>query len=177
MTVRLGAVFALLVSCCSSGGLYVKEIQSGRHLNVARAVAPEVFFQKRMENRVRKANVGNWEILLEDAEYVYFGYPVFARLLSDDRIVQDLFKVETKGLTNFFPGYRTVTGALIKPAIYARITQAGMPACSLLPREQWTFQILNGVLIARVPCQGGARYTVTLDATSGAITKAAFTGP
>ena len=102
--------------------LNVNRIKKGENLEKAAEVSVSQFFQNRIHNKIKKANVGNWEIFYEDSEWVYYGYPVFQfSLFSNSRTIDSLYKVKLSSLTNEFPGFKTITGIEIRNGLYNRL--------------------------------------------------------
>lgn len=82
------------------------------------------FFYRRMNNRVRKAPVGNWLVLHEDEGYVYVGYPSFRGLIDDRREIAELFRTSKAELKAQFPGWREIDGISLQEALYKALGQA-----------------------------------------------------
>lgn len=72
------------------------------------------FFAYRMQNKLRKAEVGNWLILHQDPEYVYLGYPSFVGLFDERREIETLYQVSKIELEAEFPGWQEIDGAKIR---------------------------------------------------------------
>lgn len=90
----------------------------------AQEISVEDFFARRMANRVRKAPVGNWMVLYEDAEFVYIGYPRFRGLLDNKREIEGLFRTSRKALDAHFPGWKQIDGESVREALYLLFKQA-----------------------------------------------------
>jgi hypothetical protein len=101
--------------------LIVEEIQKGDKLEQANEVDIHFFFNKRMQNKPRKANVGTWEILYKDNDWIYFGYPKFSSIFSPTRLIESLFKVSRSELDNKFPEYENIQGMQVRMKLYDAI--------------------------------------------------------
>jgi hypothetical protein len=102
----------LFFSCGKT--IYVHDVQSGRKVDRAHEIDVNHFFSLRMENKLRKINVGNWDILLETDEYVYIGKPRVKNLFSEKRIIDTLYKIRTPDLRTQLPKFKDVEGFKIK---------------------------------------------------------------
>jgi len=101
----------------------VEKIEQGQLLDKATEVDVPFFFNRWIQKRPRKALVGTCFILYEDQEAVYFGYPVFARLFSNKRIVQEFYKVLKKNLKTTFPNYKKQEGNRIRLRLHELIAE------------------------------------------------------
>lgn len=65
-----------------------------RHLLYATETSVDIFLQRMLRQKPRKARgIGNWFVLEQDEAFLYYGYPVWQHLLSEERVVQTLYKV------------------------------------------------------------------------------------
>lgn len=117
-------LFLTLTACSPwQKGYFVEEVPHRQEWqSQAQTVSVQTFFESRMLNRLRKAQVGNWLILYEDAEYVYFGYPRFAGLFDDRRLVENLMRVSLSDLNNRFPGWKNIDGIWVREQLLAKFT-------------------------------------------------------
>lgn len=84
----------------------VKQIQKGRHLDKAIPKTVDNFMNKRMKNPIRKALVGIYLVFFEDEDYIYWGKPVFQRLFSDKRVVDEFYKTPKADVLESYPEYQ-----------------------------------------------------------------------
>jgi hypothetical protein len=76
-----------------------------------------------MTNRPRKAAVGSYMILFSDAEWVYWGYPVFYwNLFSSRRVLKEYYKTGRSDLEKKFPEYSKYQGYDLRLRIHAEVT-------------------------------------------------------
>lgn len=101
----------------------VEKIEAGKLLDKATIVDVPFFFNRWIQKRPRKALVGTCFILYEDQEAVYFGYPIFARLFSNKRTVQEFYKVLKKNLKTTFPNYKKQEGNTIRLRLHQLIVE------------------------------------------------------
>lgn len=112
----------VIAPACGGGGTDATVIQRGSELANARQSSVDEFFQRRIHNQVRKANVGYWVILFQDEEWVYYGRPRFRfAIFFEQRVVDDLYRVRRRELARDFPGYRLITGLEMRPYLYPSI--------------------------------------------------------
>jgi len=139
------------VFCCRSSEISVNEVQ--KYAKAGHAIKSDVneFFDRRMKNKPRKALVGNWEILYEDEESLYYGYPRFKRIFSDERVVEKVYFLPVKDLEEQFPPFRKLTGAELRLKIYSNIADYRKSKSERLPftlaSNDW-FAVLNEKTIA-----------------------------
>lgn len=110
------ALTAMLSACTPwQHGFQVEEVPLKQEWqSQAQSVDVRQFFAYRMQNRLRKALVGNWLILHEDAQFVYFGYPRFAGLFDDRRMVEVLYRVALGELNTAFPAWKSLDGMAVQ---------------------------------------------------------------
>lgn len=108
--------FLFLIQC---SGLKVKDIKEGKYLQQAIEISVEDFFQKRMQNSIKKIIGHNWDILLETKDYVYIGYTKGSSY--DDLYVEKLYKTLKNPLLEKFPSYSRYQGYQIKNVAYRAI--------------------------------------------------------
>lgn len=161
--------FLFLLSCAGTAQMNVAEIESGHGLERARESSVAEFFERRMSNKPRKANVGSWEILHTTDDFVYYGYPVFASLLSGARGVEILYRVDRKALSTGFPGYAQVTGLQIKSALFDALQNEN---CELRDvQAHWKTKLEKDRIIVAISCVNRpARYRAEFSSTDGSIT-------
>jgi len=111
----------MFLSC--SKKIYVDDILIGKNLNQAKEISLNDFFSKRMQNKIRKINVGNWDILYQNTDFVYIGYPYLKSIFSGKRIIDTLYKINTEVLNLGLPNYKNIEGFLIQQKIYEIINQ------------------------------------------------------
>ncbi len=113
---------ALVLRAVFSSALLVEEVEEGKHLERASVASVDDFLGKRSQNRERKANVGNWEVLFEDDAHVYFGMPIFsslAFLFDDVRVIEVLYRVDRAELSRRWPTYRQLEGRELEQLLAA----------------------------------------------------------
>ena len=76
----------------------------------ASVISVQSFFDYRMQNRMRKAPVGNWMIVHETQDDVFLAYPRFKSLLSDQREAKNVFKISKTQLESEFPAWKSLDG-------------------------------------------------------------------
>ncbi len=107
--------FLFIFNCCS---INLKSVLQGKELDKAIETDLKIFFERRITNTIKKAlYVGNWEILFEDEEFVYYGKGSFSLLsfIGIERInLEELFKVSKKELIEKFPIYKKFDGRVLK---------------------------------------------------------------
>ncbi|MCB1142479.1 MAG: hypothetical protein H7A24_14215 [Leptospiraceae bacterium] len=108
-----------LISC--SKKYMVSEVKNGKNINTSELVDPDFFFQKRMENRIKKILGRIWEIIYEDGQYVYFGYTKGDS--HESMYMETLYRVEKSSLEKFFPGYKWITGIELNRAVHQSVTE------------------------------------------------------
>lgn len=101
----------------------VHRIKEGKYLDLAQEKTVNSFFKHRMKNKLRKALVGAWYIILEDNDYVYWGFPSFKRVFSDTRLIlrENFYKTNRNDLRERFPNYKKCDGPKVKTAIQSYI--------------------------------------------------------
>ena len=92
----------------------VQKISEGRFLDKAKEVKVSFFFKCWMAKKPRKAMVGSWFIVHTDDKYVYWGWPVFKRLFSDNRVLEEFYKTNKQLLEEEFPNYKKRDGNAIR---------------------------------------------------------------
>lgn len=156
------------LTCVGAGRISVSEIESGRDLERARPSTVIEFFERRMSNRPRKANVGSWQILHATEDTVYYGYPVFANLLSGSRAVDALYRVDRSLLASEFPGYARITGLEVKSSLYDALKKE---KCELRDvQANWKVNLEQSRIRVEVPCADSRiRYRAFFRATDGSF--------
>lgn len=99
----------------------VTRIQRGELLDKATLATVHTFFNDWLNKRPRKAMVGSWFLLHEDETFVYWGAPVFQRLFSNERMVDDFYKTEKKELAVKFPEWKKQYNDFVWQRIYTII--------------------------------------------------------
>ncbi|PIQ29121.1 hypothetical protein COW36_17985 [bacterium (Candidatus Blackallbacteria) CG17_big_fil_post_rev_8_21_14_2_50_48_46] len=163
----LGALFLALTSCWARQGLPVEKISEPALLEQAKVLPVSGFFALRMENRPRKALVGQWLILHEDAQFVYLGYPRFDGILSDSRSVSEFYKTQKSELLSEFPGYRSIGGNDVRLAAQSALQQKTQTSVAL-PWEKWQAKLNQRVIQVSAEvalAEQVQKYTVELDAS------------
>lgn len=156
MLKKLGLLFLLpLQSACAlwSQTLIIEDIpHKPDWQSRASQWSVQEFFDHRMQNRVRKAPVGNWMLVHENDEIVFVAYPRFVGLLSEQREADQLFSVNKAQLDTQFPAWRSLDGeamqsllqAHFKPQIVtqwkAQLLEDGIQVQGLL-QDQKTFEL------------------------------------
>ena len=101
----------------------VQRIQKGELLDKATLASVRTFFNDWLNKGPRKAMVGCWFILQEDASFVYWGMPIFKGVFSADRTVDAFYKTSKKELDEQFPWYKQQDQDLIWQRLYTIIKQ------------------------------------------------------
>ena len=79
------------------------------------------FFQRRMNNdEINKLKGSRCEVLKEDIDYIYFGYPI-------DSVVMNPLKVRKESLAGIFPKFAEIEGFHVKQKIYEQIIEPKEP--------------------------------------------------
>jgi hypothetical protein len=89
------------------------DIRRGEYLDKAKETTVEDFFEKRMENRIKKVQGANWEILFESNEFIFFGFP-FIAIFREGTFLEEFFKVNRLTLETEFPNYKKFDGIEMK---------------------------------------------------------------
>lgn len=121
--------------------IYVDDVMKGLNLEKAREITYNEFFQKRMENKLRKINVGNWDILYTDSNFVYIGKPKLKRLFSNVRILDTLYKTDIETLKTNIPQYKEIQGFILKQKAYLEIMSTKNDTLYVYPSEKFDAQI------------------------------------
>jgi hypothetical protein len=91
-----------------------QKIAAGKFLDKAEEVDVPFFFHRWMQKKPRKAPVGYWFLIHEDNKYVYWCWPIFKALFSDDRSVKRFYKTNKEALNQAFPNYKKIYGNAIR---------------------------------------------------------------
>gem|GEM_PF-2419631 len=89
------------------------DIRRGEYLDKAQETTVEDFFEKRMQNRIKKVQGANWEILFESEDTIYFGYPLI-QFFREGTFLEEFFKVNRLKLESDFPSYKKFDGIEMK---------------------------------------------------------------
>lgn len=81
-------------------------LEKGKDLQAAQERPARLFVEARLSNPPRKALVGICLLAYEDEDFVYWGYPYFCRLFSDQRCVDEFFKSPRAELADLYPEYK-----------------------------------------------------------------------
>ncbi len=109
-------LITMLISC--NKNIYVEDVSQGKKLETAINISTEEFFMKRMQNKLRKVNVGYWDILYEDSSFIYIGYPRLKGIFSNRRIIDTLYKTDVILLKQILPKYKEIQGFVMRQKIY-----------------------------------------------------------
>jgi len=101
-----------------------KKISEGKFLDKAEEVDVHIFFKRWMQKKPRKALVGCWFVIHEDDQYVYWGWPIFKGIFSDDRRVDSFYKTNKEALNQAFPNYKKIYGNTIRLKLQEVIQKA-----------------------------------------------------
>lgn len=106
----------LLLIACNINNSYrhedipISEIRESKFLDYAIEVNVNKFFKYRMANTEAEKVQGNHcEIIHENNDYVYFGYPI-----EESKFIDVLYKVKKESLEKVFPKYKTIEGYMVK---------------------------------------------------------------
>ena len=149
----LAVSLSLCLNACFARGLDVETIEQGQELTKAQEISLAKFVNLRMQNRPRKALVGNWEILYEDATTIYIGYPRFRDLLSGVREVEHLYRIDRKQLEQSFPGFRKITGNAVRLAMQQALQAQAQEGESVSVSWNWSATLKAQVLSVKGPAQ------------------------
>ncbi len=122
-------IIAFVNSCI---GLKVTDIQKGRGLDKAKETNVYDFFNRRMENSIKKITGHNWEILYETDSFVFFGYPYVG---NGYQYVDELYKVKRKLLESQLPEYEKLVGYLVKKKAYEYSVKPLKQTCGVLEQN------------------------------------------
>jgi len=103
------SILFLLFQCSMNSA----DIRRGEYLDKAKETTVEDFFVKRMQNRIKKVQGANWEILFESEDTIYFGYPLI-QLFREGTFLEEFFKVSRLKLESDFPSYKKFDGIEMK---------------------------------------------------------------
>lgn len=117
----IGILALALLSCGRI--IKVSEIEKGQNLETASENSVNEFFIKRMSNKTRKTEAISWQILFQNNEYVYFGFPKQKNETDEIKTITELFKVKRSELLEQFPGYETITGESVGYNLYIAIEE------------------------------------------------------
>jgi hypothetical protein len=93
----------------------VSDVRVGRHLETAEESSVQEFFQRRMENRLKKVLGYNWEIYFRTDEWLYYGYSKGHK--KPKQYVEQVYKVKRTLLEKDFPGFSAITGQQVRRAV------------------------------------------------------------
>lgn len=105
----IGRLIACSFFVFSSCKMTAVSIRKGEHLEKAVEIPVEDFFLKRMKNTIKKTNFGNWDILFDDGNFVYFGFTLL-RFFGESPIVEVIYKTNKLRLEEKFPMYQKFDG-------------------------------------------------------------------
>lgn len=111
-------ILFLVIQCSMSSA----DIRKGEYLNRAKETSVEDFFEKRMQNRIKKVLGANWEILFESSEFVYFGYPLIS-FFREGTFLDEFFKVSKPQIELDFPPYKSFDGIFMKKVCYDSVSE------------------------------------------------------
>lgn len=103
------SILFLLFQCSMNSA----DIRRGEYLDKAKETTVEDFFAKRMQNRIKKVQGANWEILFESEDTIYFGYPLI-QLFREGTFLEEFFKMNRLKLESDFPSYKKFDGIEMK---------------------------------------------------------------
>ena len=106
---KLTPILFLLFQCSMNSA----DIRRGEYLDKAKETTVEDFFAKRMQNRIKKVQGANWEILFESEDTIYFGYPLI-QLFREGTFLEEFFKMNRLKLESDFPSYKKFDGIEMK---------------------------------------------------------------
>ncbi len=154
----------------------VAKIGQGKLLEYAKSADIHQFFQAWMQKRPRKALVGCHFELYQDTEYLYWGKPIFQRLFSDKRVVQEFFKTPLEDITTQFPNYKKVWGNVVRLKLQNVIAEnLEIPAYVSVSSGSFRARLEGNYIYVHTPCSityrddtnsessKKANYTVILD--------------
>lgn len=116
----------------------------------AKPLSVSEYMQLRLQNRPRKAPVGQWLIVHQDETFVYLAYPRFSGFLSDQREVQQLYRLSRFQLQQRLPAYADFDGSrvwvqlmdLLPEADRAGLTREALAQVQIRPHpEGWQLQL------------------------------------
>ena len=131
--------------------LYVEKIQEGKLLDKAKPKDVSFFFSMRMQNRLRKVNVGNWEVLFEGEKKVYFGFPKLDSLFNSKRIVEDLYWVDALELERQFSHFQNFTGVELRELLMFEFSQQSLPdQLRFISMQRFKAKLHSGFIAVKV---------------------------
>lgn len=150
---RVVLLLALLsLNACFARGVDVEKIAQGQALEIAESISVDEFVRLRMQNRPRKALVGNWFILYQNQDFIYIGSPRF-RGLSDLREVEEIYRVSHPELVRRFPGYESIEGFHVRLAIQEALQLQAQENESVSVSWGWQTRLGDGKLIFLTPAR------------------------
>lgn len=102
----------------------VSDVRVGRHLETAEESSIQEFFQRRMENRLKKVLGYNWEIYFRTDEWLYYGYSKGHK--KPKQYVEQVYKVKRTLLEKDFPSFSAISGQQVRRAV-GQILQKKFP--------------------------------------------------
>lgn len=106
---------------CSSGFDYYS-VRKGEHLSEAKMSSVNEFFERRMKNTIKKIIGNNWEILFEEENRIYYGYPR-VKLFIDSVYLEEFYFVDKSELAAQFPLYKTFDGIGMRKLVYQSVLE------------------------------------------------------
>lgn len=131
----------------------VQRIEKGELLDKATLATVQTFFNDWLNKRPRKAMVGCWFILYKDADFVYWGMPVFKGIFSDDRTVESFYKTPKVVLDEQFPLYKNKYQDFMWKRVYAVIKQEAVGVVSVRRNKAMKGFIKDNQLHINVSCR------------------------
>jgi len=117
----------------------IDNLRAGNHLEYAKSATLDQFFEARMSNTLKKTVVGNWIILYEDDDFVYWGKPVNKGLLKfGEPKVEAFFKTPLEDIENYFPHFETWEGYHAEKLILKLLEQELMPKAPQYIKFDWS---------------------------------------
>ena len=112
----------ILTIVCMQCSMNSGDIRKGEYLERAKETSVDDFFEKRMQNRIKKVLGANWEILFESTEFVYFGYPLIS-FFREGTFLDEFFKVKKVQIELDFPSYKNFDGIEMKKLCYESMNE------------------------------------------------------
>lgn len=143
---------SLAVASATPPPLSVKKIQNGELLHKAKAASLEDFFESWMDRNPKKAMEGQWFILYQNEEFLYWGWSTFKSLLSPDPTVKEFFKTPLKDVQERFPNYEEVHGNSIRDKLEEVIKKSIAKNAKITITLGFKATLIEETIVIQTPC-------------------------
>lgn len=93
---------------------FADDLKEGRLPDAVSEESMEDFFEKRLQNRIKKVLGRNHEIFLEDEDFVYYGY---TKAKNRRLYTEEVFKTDKAALAEAIPAYKHFDGQDVRKVI------------------------------------------------------------